>query len=194
MNPAPQRPIRILRIIARLNIGGPAIHVTLLTEKLGAPNYDSRLVCGTIEADEGDMLYFAEKHGVHPLIMPELGRSLHPLRDIATVWKLYKLMRELKPDIVHTHTAKAGFVGRLAAWLAGVPVIATHSDAAQEVLRKAGGKTFAAEEVLSLVQMNKTDIAQTVFGTSLSAFRERSRAAYSGQQMLEEYVSFYQNL
>lgn len=76
----------------------------------------------------------------------------------------------------------------------GVPVIATHSDAAQEVLRKAGGKTFAAEEVLSLVQMNKTDIAQTVFGTSLSAFRERSRAAYSGQQMLEEYVSFYQNL
>lgn len=123
MNPAPQRPIRILRIIARLNIGGPAIHVTLLTEKLGAPNYDSCLVCGTIEADEGDMLYFAEKHGVHPLIMPELGRSLHPLRDIATVWKLYKLMRELKPDIVHTHTAKAGFVGRLAAWLAGVPVI-----------------------------------------------------------------------
>lgn len=76
----------------------------------------------------------------------------------------------------------------------GVPVIATHSDAAQEVLRKAGGKTFSAEEVLSLVQMNKTDIAQTVFGTSLSAFRERSRAAYSGQQMLEEYVSFYQNL
>ena len=76
----------------------------------------------------------------------------------------------------------------------GVPVIATHSDAAQEVLRKSGGKTFAAEEVLSLVQLNKTDIAQTVFGTSLSAFRERSRAAYSGQQMLEEYVSFYQNL
>lgn len=117
------QPIRILRIIARLNVGGPAIHVTLLTEKLAAPDYDSTLVCGSIGADEGDMLYYAEAHGVQPLIMPELGRSLHPLRDLRTIWQLYRLMRRLKPDIVHTHTAKAGFVGRIAARLAGVPVI-----------------------------------------------------------------------
>jgi glycosyltransferase involved in cell wall biosynthesis len=55
--------------------------------------------------------------------MPELGRSLHPLRDIMTIWRLYRLIRRLKPDIVHTHTAKAGFAGRIAARLAGVPVI-----------------------------------------------------------------------
>ena len=116
-------PIRILRIIARLNIGGPAIHVTLLTEKLGAPTYHSTLVCGNIEAGEGDMQYFAEKHGVTPLILPELGRSLNPLRDLSTIWKLYQLMREIQPQVVHTHTAKAGFVGRVAAKLAGVPVI-----------------------------------------------------------------------
>ena len=115
--------IRILRIIARLNVGGPAIHVTLLTEKFGAPDYASTLVCGNIDADEGDMSYYAEAHGVHPLIVPELGRSLHPLRDLITIWTLYRLIRKLKPDIVHTHTAKAGFVGRIAAWLAGVPVI-----------------------------------------------------------------------
>lgn len=76
----------------------------------------------------------------------------------------------------------------------GVPVIATHSDAAQEVLAKSGGRTFSEDEVLNLVQMSKSDIAQAVFGASLEVFCKRSRTAYSGQQMLEEYVSFYQNL
>ena len=76
----------------------------------------------------------------------------------------------------------------------GVPVIATHSDAAREVLEKSGGKTFAEQEVLPLVQLPKAQIAQAVFGTDLESFRNRSRKAYSGQQMLEEYVSFYQNL
>lgn len=117
------RPIRILRIIARLNVGGPAIHVTLLTEKLSAPDYESTLVCGTIGDDEGDMSYYAAAHGVTPVILPELGRSLHPLRDLRTIWKVYRLIRQYQPDVVHTHTAKAGFVGRVAAWLAGVPVI-----------------------------------------------------------------------
>lgn len=117
------RPIRVLNLIARLNVGGPAIHVTLLTEKLTAPDYESTLVCGTLGAGEGDMRYYAEAHGVQPILLPELGRSLHPVRDLVTIWKVYRLIRRLKPDVVHTHTAKAGFVGRVAAWLAGVPVI-----------------------------------------------------------------------
>lgn len=69
------------------------------------------------------MFYYAERQGIRPLILAELGRELHPLRDLMTIWKLYRLMREFKPDVVHTHTAKAGFVGRIAAKLAGVPVI-----------------------------------------------------------------------
>lgn len=76
----------------------------------------------------------------------------------------------------------------------GVPVIATHSDAAREVLQKSGGKTVSEEEVLQLVQLSKPEIAQAIFGTTLAEFIQRSRAAYSGQQMLEEYVNFYQNL
>lgn len=116
-------PIRLMNIIARLNVGGPAIYVTLLTEKLSQPDYVSTLVCGTIEPDEGDMMYYAEQHGITPIIIPELGRSLNPLRDFITIWKVYRLIRALRPDVVHTHTAKAGFVGRVAAWLAGVPVI-----------------------------------------------------------------------
>ncbi len=117
------KPIRILRIIARLNIGGPAIHVTLLTKKLAPPDYESILLCGTIGETEGDMTYYAAQHDVEPRIMPELGREISPVRDLLTIWKLYRIIREIKPDIVHTHTAKAGFVGRLAAKLAGVPVI-----------------------------------------------------------------------
>jgi glycosyltransferase involved in cell wall biosynthesis len=118
-----QRPIRVVNIVARLNIGGPAIHVTLLTEKLGPPDYDSKLICGKIGADEGDMQYFADQHGVVPIFIPELRRNLNPIRDLITTWQLYRLLRQLKPDVVHTHTAKAGFVGRIAAKLAGVPVI-----------------------------------------------------------------------
>lgn len=116
------RPIRIMRIIARLNVGGPAIHVTLLSERLGPPEFESTLVCGHIGEHEGDMAYLAETRGITPVYLPELGRELSPLRDLATLVKLWRLMRQYRPDVVHTHTAKAGFVGRLAAWLADVPV------------------------------------------------------------------------
>ncbi len=121
--PAPERPIRVLRLIARLNVGGPALHVALLTARLGPPEYESILVCGSVGAEEGDMRYYAESLGVEPIIIPELGRALHPARDLVTLWKVYRLIRRLRPDVVHTHTAKAGFVGRLAARLAGVPII-----------------------------------------------------------------------
>lgn len=118
-----ERPIRIMNLIARLNVGGPAVAVTHLTERLGPPDYHSILVCGTIEPGEGDMTYYARERGIEPIVIPELGRSLNPLRDIQTMWKVYQLIQQEKPDVIHTHAAKAGFVGRVAAWLAGVPVI-----------------------------------------------------------------------
>ena len=116
------RPIRVMRIIARLNIGGPAIHVVLLTDKLSPPEFETILVCGHIGPHEGDMAYLAEQRHIHPVYITQLGRELSPIRDLATLFKLWRLMRQLRPDVVHTHTAKAGFVGRVAAWLAGVPV------------------------------------------------------------------------
>lgn len=117
-----QRPIKIMQIIARLNIGGPAVHVILLAEHFKAPAYESLLVCGQIDPTEGDMRYLADAKGIQPVIIPQLGRNISFLRDGYTIWQLYRLIRQHRPDIVHTHTAKAGFVGRLAAWLAGVPV------------------------------------------------------------------------
>jgi glycosyltransferase involved in cell wall biosynthesis len=117
------RQIRVMRIIARLNIGGPAIHVTLLTEKLNPEVFDSRLVVGSISEDEGDMSYYALEHGVQPTVIPNLRREISPIQDIRVLIAVYQLMKEWQPDVVHTHTAKAGFIGRLAAKLAGVPVI-----------------------------------------------------------------------
>src|SRR5690554_552183 len=96
-----QRPIRVMRIIARLNVGGPALHVTLLAERLSPPEFESTLVCGRIGPGEGDMAYLAEERGITPVFVPELGRELHPLRDLVTLVKLWRLMRRLKPDVVH---------------------------------------------------------------------------------------------
>ncbi len=117
------QPIRLMHIIARLNIGGTVTHVVLLMEHFGAPHYQSQLVTGHVGTDEGDMAYYAMSHGIEPLYMPELGRSLNPIKDVLTIIKVYRQIRAFKPDIVHTHTAKAGFVGRVAAWFARVPVI-----------------------------------------------------------------------
>jgi glycosyltransferase involved in cell wall biosynthesis len=142
------RPIRIMRIIARLNVGGPAIHVSLLTARLGPPAFESTLVCGHIGPQEGDMAYLAAEHDVEPVYIAELGRALSPLRDMVTLFKLWRLMRKLRPDIVHTHTAKAGFVGRLAAWLARVPVrVHTfHGHVFQGYFRPAKTRLFLALE------------------------------------------------
>lgn len=117
------RPIRVMNIISRLNIGGISPYLIPLTAQLRALGYDSQLVSGAIGKSEGDMTYLAERDRVAPISVPSLGREISPLRDMATVRELWRLLRREKPDIVHTHTAKAGFAGRLAAWLARVPVI-----------------------------------------------------------------------
>jgi len=104
--------IKIVRVFSRLNIGGPSIHTILLTAGLNNGNFTSILVKGSEDKDEGDMLYFAEKKDVKPIVIPEMGRSISILKDLKAFIKLYKLIKKEKPDIVHTHTAKAGALGR----------------------------------------------------------------------------------
>jgi len=104
--------MKIVRVIARLNVGGPAKHVVWLS-KLPAPEYESLLVAGTVPAGEDDMGYFATEHGVTPFFVEEMSREIS-LKDALTIWKLYRLFLRERPDIVHTHTAKAGTVGRIA--------------------------------------------------------------------------------
>ena len=105
-----------------MNVGGPAIHAVLLSSSLKDRGWIDVLVCGKISEHEGDMYYLAREKGLEPLVIDELGREINPKKDFAALRKLYSIMKKEKPDIVHTHTAKAGAIGRLAAILAGVPV------------------------------------------------------------------------
>lgn len=106
--------MKILRIIARLNVGGPARHVVWLTEGLQDSEFQSTLIAGRVPDGEEDMSYLAEQNGVTPVFIDEMSRELS-IRDTVSLIKIYRRMRLEKPDIVHTHTAKAGTVGRIAA-------------------------------------------------------------------------------
>ncbi|HEY6806497.1 MAG TPA: glycosyltransferase [Pyrinomonadaceae bacterium] len=105
---------KVIRIIARLNVGGPAKHVVWLTA--GLDEYQTLLVAGTVPEGEGDMGYFAEEADVVPYFIPEMSREISA-KDLITIWKLFRLFVREKPDLIHTHTAKAGTVGRVAGFI-----------------------------------------------------------------------------
>jgi glycosyltransferase involved in cell wall biosynthesis len=108
--------LRIVRIIDRLNIGGPAKHVTWLSAGLDSTQFKTSLVAGMVSPHEGDMSDFAREAGVSLTIFKEMGRELG-WRDALVILKLLQIFWQIQPDIVHTHKAKAGAVGRVAAWL-----------------------------------------------------------------------------
>ncbi len=112
-----------MHIVARLNIGGVAIYVIELVSRLNDAGYDSQLVCGMVGENEGDMRYIADEKHLSVTVIDSLGREISLIGDLVTLYRLWRLIRHERPDIVHTHTAKAGLVGRVAAWLSGVPVI-----------------------------------------------------------------------
>ncbi len=98
------------------------MHVVHLSAGLDPERFETRLIAGSITRDEGDMAYYAEAHGVQVAELPAMSRLLSPLEDLKTFVRLVRLFRRERPAIVHTHTAKAGTVGRLAAVVAGVPI------------------------------------------------------------------------
>jgi glycosyltransferase involved in cell wall biosynthesis len=122
-------PVRVLRVIARLNMGGPALHVAYLTAGLEERGYETTLVAGSLARGEDSMAFVAEELGVEVVKIAELHREIAPVRDLVAAFRLARLIRRQRPHILHTHTAKAGAVGRLAAILAGDarPPIVVHT-------------------------------------------------------------------
>jgi len=119
-------PIRVLEVIARLNVGGAALCVITLADQLRSPTqpaFRSGIVAGRVGPGEADMGYLAEARHIPITTLDSLGRALSLRGDLRTVAQLVAIMRRERPQVVHTHTAKAGFVGRLAARIAGVPVV-----------------------------------------------------------------------
>src|SRR5579864_4444953 len=116
-----QRTIKIARIIGRLNVGGPARQACFLHQNL-SDTFQTLLITGRLDAGEGDMSYLLQsERGVY--WVGSMSRPVKFFSDLASAWKIFRILRRERPDIVHTHTAKAGAVGRLAAVLARVPRI-----------------------------------------------------------------------
>jgi glycosyltransferase involved in cell wall biosynthesis len=116
-------------VIARLNMGGPALHVAYLTAGLTKRGYDTTLVAGSLARGEDSMAFVADGLDIEVVRIDELGREISPLRDLRATFRLARLIRRERPQILHTHTAKAGTVGRVAALLAGSrrPPIIVHT-------------------------------------------------------------------
>ena len=115
MSQTPSRPV-VARVITRLNIGGPSIQAARLTTSMAEHGFASTLFHGRLGAGEGDMSYLIPA-GVDARFVATLCRPLSPLDDVRSLLRLYLEFRKLKPAIVHTHMAKAGMVGRGAAFL-----------------------------------------------------------------------------
>ncbi len=120
MNP---KKIRIVNIITRLELGGPPILVIDILQRLNKKRFESSIVTGITIDNRYDMIGFARDKDIRVFTMPSLVRNVHPLKDVISLIKLALFLKKEKYDIIHCHTSKGGFIGRLAAKLAGARII-----------------------------------------------------------------------
>ena len=126
MNPNGKSPIRVMRIIARMNIGGPAVQVSGLMRGFNSAEFDHRLYTGFCAIDEADYLDSVAAD-VKANRIEGLGRRVSLRGDIRAFLSLVKAIHEFNPDIIHTHTAKAGFLGRLASLVSFQKSVRVHT-------------------------------------------------------------------
>jgi len=177
-NPGNVEPIRILNIITRLNIAGGSRYVLEITRLFNDEGYESTILYGNVEPHEQDMLYLAQEYGLQCINLPTMGRSINLVQDLLLVPRVWRIIRRMKPDIVHTHTAKAGMAGRIAAKLAGVPVI----------LHTFHGNNFKGYfgKVMTQVSINIERIL-SLFSTRIIAISEQQRHELLHFRICREY-------
>ena len=112
--------IRVVRVIARMNVGGPALQVTALADGLPTDRFEQHLLVGSVDEGEADYLQLRAPHVAVERVQG-LGRSPNPISDLRALAHIRRVIREVQPHILHTHTAKAGVLGRTAAIRSGVP-------------------------------------------------------------------------
>jgi len=126
VSPTIESPIRVMRIIARMNVGGPAVQVSGLMRGLNEVDFEHRLFTGYCAADEADYLEMVATD-VKAIRIESFGRRVNLVGDISALTALVKEIRNFKPHIIHTHTAKAGFLGRIASIISLYPSIRVHT-------------------------------------------------------------------
>ncbi len=113
---------KVLRIINRLNLGGPTYNAAYLSKYIG-DDFETLLVAGMKDESEASSAYIVDNLGLKPRYIKNMYREINPIKDFRAYKELVQIIKEFQPDIVHTHAAKAGAIGRLAAYNCGVPII-----------------------------------------------------------------------
>jgi glycosyltransferase involved in cell wall biosynthesis len=109
--------VKVLRVVSRFNIGGPSIHVKNLTEGLNGKRIETKLITGSVSPSEGDMSYISNFKKDIRIVVPELQREINLRKDLIALFKTILIIHKFRPDIVHSHTSKAGTIARLAAMI-----------------------------------------------------------------------------
>ena len=120
------RPLRIVHVIARMNVGGPAILISELIKGLNKDEFESYLITGFCEDNEVDYLV-ANELKFNETRIKGFGRSISILADLKSIFLIMSTLRKIKPDVIHTHTAKAGVIGRLTALIAAPKAKRVHT-------------------------------------------------------------------
>lgn len=173
--------IRVLRIANRLNIGGPTYNVCYLSKHLGE-SFETMLVAGQEESSEGSSLYVAESMGLSPKFIPSMRRAIRLRQDRKAYQEIRKIIREYKPHVVHTHAAKAGAIGRYAAYKEGVPVVlhTYHGHVFHSYFNKAKTAVFLAIErflgrrssaLIAISPLQKKELSEVYQVAPASKFR-----------------------
>lgn len=162
---------RILRILNRLIIGGPALNATYLTKYM-APEWETQLVIGGKDDHEQDADHLTRRLGIEPVVIPEMKRAIRFSEDRQAYKKLKALIQDFRPDVVHTHAAKSGALGRLAARACGVPVVVHtfHGHVFHSYFGKAKTRLFLQTErylaqrssgIIAISDIQKAELAGT---------------------------------
>lgn len=120
------QPLRVVHVIARMNVGGPAVLITEILRHLDKEKFDVRLISGNCNSNEADYVEL-QAPDVRTIRMDRLGRSVSAHNDLLALYEVADQLRDIQPHIVHTHTAKAGVLGRIAKRLASIDARVVHT-------------------------------------------------------------------
>ncbi len=186
--------MKICHVITRMIVGGAQENTLFTVTDHIAAGHEVVLVTGPSPGREGELLQHTGNGDYRVVVMPELVRELNPLRDVQAYFKLKKFFRENKFDVVHTHSSKAGIVGRAAAWSAKVPAVVhtVHGQAFHRYekpwknLVYIHAERFAAKRCHKIYAVAQAMIDQCV--EAKVAPREKYQVVYSGME-IEKFLN-----